>query len=156
MADLEMVDLPPRLKEGIELLDRGLTFDAQTVFEGYLEAHPDSALALSFVGMLRACAGAPPSEGLDLCQQAVRQDPDEPLCYLNLAKAYMANDDRYQCVRTIHRGLKYRSPHRQRLLDFYRTIGIRRKPPLPFLSRDNPLNEFLGRLTWRLRIGGGA
>ena len=95
--------------------------------------------------MIQALLGAAVTEGLDLCQEAVRQDPDEPLCYLNLAKAYMA----------IHRGMRLRSPHRQRLLDYYKTIGVRRKPVLAFLSRDNPLNEFLGRLSWRLRMGGG-
>ncbi|MEW6756586.1 MAG: hypothetical protein AB1347_00025 [Acidobacteriota bacterium] len=155
MADVELVDVPPRLKQGIDLADRGLTSEALVLFRGYLETHPDSALALSYTGMIQALLGAAVTEGLDLCQEAVRQDPDEPLCYLNLAKAYMAQDDRYQCVRAIHRGMRLRSPHRQRLLDYYKTIGVRRKPVLAFLSRDNPLNEFLGRLSWRLRMGGG-
>jgi len=133
------------------LVDRGQMAQAKRLFEGYLETTPDSALALSFVGLLKCVLDGKVEQGLDLSQKALRKDPRESLCYLNLAKIYLARGDRYTCVRTLHRGLKIRSPHREHLLIFHKTIGVRRPPILRFLSRNNPLNNLLGRLTWAMK-----
>ena len=154
MPDLSVVDVPPRLKEGIELVEKGLLERAKVLFEDYFKIYPESPIAMSYVGMLTACEEGRGARGLALCQEAAQKDPEEPLCYLNLSKAYLACGDRFLCVRALHRGLRLRSPHRELLVSFYKTIGMRRKPPIPVLSRDNPLNRILGRLTWRLRSGG--
>ena len=150
MADLELQDIPQRIREGMALVELGRVDQDLDLFAGYLQAYPESALALSYLGMLRAARGVEVSEGLAQCQLAVNRDPQEALCYLNLSKAYFAAGDRYQCVRTLHRGLKLRTPHRKLLMSFYQTIGLRRKPAIPFLSRDNVLNNLLGRLTWKM------
>lgn len=151
MADLEMVDVPQRLKDGIKLVNQGSLEEARYVFQGYLDAQPDSALALSFLGMIRGTHDGDQLEGLEQCQEALRKDSDEPLCYLNLAKVHLAMGDRFQCVRAIQRGLRQKSPHRAQLMGFYRTIGIRRKPPLGFLPRNSFLNEILGRFSWKVK-----
>ena len=152
MADLELQDVPQRIREGMALVDQGKLDRAQELFEGYLQAFPESTLALSYLGMLRAVRGVAVSEGLAQCQQALTRDPQEALCYLNLSKAFYAAGDRYQSVRALHRGLKLRTPHRPHLMNFYRTIGLRRKPVISFLSRDNILNNLLGRLTWKMGL----
>lgn len=150
MADLELQDLPLRLKEGVQLVERGALDKGRALFEGYLEIHPESALALSYAGMLRTVKDGLIHEGLDMCREAARRDPQEALCFLNLARAYLAMGDRYQCVRAVNKGLKLRSPHREYLNAFYSTIGRRRNPPIGFLSRNNPINALLGKLSWRL------
>ena len=150
MADLEITDMPQRLKEGVLLAERGGLDKAQTLFENYLEAHPDSALALSYAGMIRAAKDGILHKGLDMCQEAARKDPREALCFLNLARVHLTLGDRFQCVRAIHKGLKLRTPYRDFLVIFYNSIGRRRNPPLRFLSRNNPINNFLGKLSWRL------
>ena len=154
MADLEIQDIPQRLKEGILLAERGGLDKAQTLFENYLETHPDSALALSYAGMLRAAKDGVIHKGLDMCQEAARRDPMEALCFLNLARAYLAAGDRFQCARAIRKGLKIRTPYRDYLTIFHSSIGRRRNPPLRFLPRNNPLNHFLGRLRWVLGLKG--
>jgi predicted Zn-dependent protease len=151
MADLEMVDVPQRLKDGIKLVNHGSLEEARSVFQGYLDAQPDSALALSFLGMIKGIHDRDHLEGLEQCQEALMKDSDEPLCYLNLARVHLAMGDRFQCIRAIQRGLKQKSPHRDQLMGFYRTIGVRRKPPLGFLSRNNFLNEILGRFSWKIK-----
>ncbi len=151
MADLEMVDVPQRLKEGIKLVNIGNLETARDVFQGYLDAQPDSALALSFLGMIKGVHDGDHLEGLEQCQEALRKDSDEPLCYLNLAKVHLTMGDRFQCVRAIQRGLRQKSPHRGQLMGYYRTIGIRRKPPLRFLARNSFLNEILGRFSWKIK-----
>jgi hypothetical protein len=154
MADLEIHDIPERLKEGIQLVERGAIDKGRPIFEGYLQTHPDSALALSYLGMLRAVRNNQGHQGLELCQEAVRKDPREALCFLNLARVHLFVGDRYQCVRAIHKGLKLRSPFHDHLVIFCSTIGRRRNPPLRFLDRNNPINAFLGRLTWRMGLRG--
>jgi len=151
MADLELQELPQRLQEGVILVERGALDQAQMIFAGYLERHPESSVSLSYAGLLACMKDRQASKGLQFCQEAVRRDPGEALCHLNLSKIYFTVGDRYQCVRSLHRGLKIRSPYRPLLMGFYRTIGLRRKPVLPFLSRNNVLNNLLGRLTWRLK-----
>ena len=153
MVDVSVVHIPERLREGMLLVERGQLDEALKLFGGYLELNPDSALALSYSGMLKAVQGGQVMQGMSLCQQALKKDPREVLCYLNLAKAYLTSGDRYLCVRTLHRGLKIRSPHRELLLNFHKTIGVRRSPVIPFLSRNNPVNNLLGRLTWTLKKG---
>ena len=155
MVDVSVVHVPERLREGMLLVERGQLDEASKLFEGYLELNPDSAMALSFVGMLRAVHGGQVTQGTSLCQQALKRDSREVLCYLNLSKAYLASGDRYLCVRTLHKGLKIRSPHRELLLNFHKSIGVRRSPAIPFLSRNNPINNLLGRLTWSLKAGKG-
>lgn len=151
MVDVSVVHVPERLQEGIMLVDRGQMAQAKRLFEAYLEANPDSALGLSFLGLLKCVLEGKVDQGFDLGQKALKKDPREALCYLNLAKIYLARGDRYSCVRTLHRGLKIRSPHREYLLIFHKTIGVRRPPILRFLSRSNPLNNLLGRLTWAMK-----
>src|SRR5512135_2791871 len=139
MTDLELQDVPERIKQGMALVERGALGTAQELFEAYYQANPTSALALSFVGMLKAAHSHQYPQGVSICQEAIKKDPQEALCHLNLSKAYFAGGDRYQCVRALHRGLKLRSPHNTDLMVFYPFIGLRRKPVLPFLSRDNPI-----------------
>jgi len=153
MVDVSVVHVPERLQEGMILVDRGQLDQAKKLFVNYMEANPDSALALSFVGMLRSVVDGRVDDGVDLCQKALRKDSRESLCYLNLAKAYLTRGDRYACIRTLHRGLKVRSPHREYLLVFHKTIGVRRQPIIRFLSRNNPINNLLGRLTWAMKKG---
>ncbi len=152
MADLEIHDIPQQLKAGIKLVEHGALDKGRGHFEAYLQNHPDSALALSYVGMLRAVKAGMAAEGLDMCREATRLDPGQALCFLNLSRVYLTLGDRYQCVRALHKGLKLRSPYRDYLMGFYGTIGRRRNPPLRFLSRNHPINNLLGKLSWKLGL----
>ncbi len=151
MADIEIHDIPQRLREGITIAERGSLDKAHPLFEGYLEAHPDSALALSYSGMIRTVKDGLSHQGLEMCQEAVRRDPREALCHLNLSRVYYQMGDRYQAIRALHKGLKLRSPYRDVLVAFQSTMGRRRNPPIGFLSRNNILNEVLGKLTWKIK-----
>ena len=93
-------------------------------------------------------------QGLDMCQEAVRQDPREALCFLNLARVHLPAGRPLPVRASLHKGLKLRSPYRDFLVIFHSSIGRRRNPPLRFLSSNNPLNNLLGKLTWRSGLQG--
>jgi hypothetical protein len=38
------------------------------------------------------------------------------------------------------------------IVDTLGSLGIRRPPPLPMLSRDNPFNKYLGKLLRKLNL----
>jgi len=151
MVDVVTIRIPPRIKEGISLVDQGKFKQAQDIFEGYLEVKPDSALAMSFAGILKSQFSGQPEEGLELCRKAMERDTEEALIYLNLAKAYNQVGNRYQCVQVLYKGLKIPSPHHARLEQYMKTIGVRRPLLIKGLNRNHPLNDIWGRLTWRLK-----
>lgn len=130
-------------------MERGEFDQAWKVFSQLNAREPGNAIVLSYLGMLQSIKAGKVFEGLDICIMACKKDPQEALIYLNLSRCYLAAGDRYQAVRSIHRGLKLKSPHMGILVNFYKAMGMRRKPVLRFLHRDNPLNIALGRFTWK-------
>jgi hypothetical protein len=67
-----------------------------------------------------------------------------------VAKIHFAMGNRRLAVKYLHRGLRLRSGRTDLLMAFFGTIGYRRNPPFPFLSREHPLNKYVGMLTWKL------
>ncbi len=146
MTDLTIVHNSPQIKHGIDLVDAGRLDDAAKHFNVLSNAAQGlNPVVSSFIGMLKAVNENQLFQGLEICKKAVSQDADEPLCYLNLAKVYMAMNDRYHAVQMIQRGLKRHTPTRDILYKYYQSIGIRKRPPIGFLDRNNPVNKVLGK-----------
>ncbi len=89
-------------------------------------------------------------DGLKLCEHAVKIQYYEPENHLQLARVQMLMGDRKAAVASIARGLKLDPAHRG-LKEMRVEIGVRKRPPIPFLGRANPLNVLLGRLRHALR-----
>lgn len=83
-------------------------------------------------------------EGLRLCRYALKLDRASAESYLNLARVYDLRNDRRRTVKALERGLRLK-PRDRDLLVFRKEIGYRRPPVIRFLSRDNPLNVWLGK-----------
>ncbi|HTD53704.1 MAG TPA: hypothetical protein VK780_11835, partial [Thermoanaerobaculia bacterium] len=62
--------------------------------------------------------------------------------------------DRKKTFDAVAKGLRL-APRHTELLELQRSLGVRRRPAVPFLTRGNPLNVRLGRVLSRL-IGGSA
>jgi hypothetical protein len=84
-------------------------------------------------------------DGLKLCEHAVKIQYYEPENHLHLARTRLLAGDRRAAVSSLARGLKLDPAHRG-LRELREEIGVRRRPVIPFLSRDNFLNILLGRL----------
>ena len=81
---------------------------------------------------------------VDLCKKAIELQFYHPEHYANLARVYMAAENRKKALATVEQGLKV-MPEDESLLKLRTELGLRRKPPIPFLPRGNPLNVMLGR-----------
>lgn len=133
-----------RWRQGLELLTRV----AQTAeHRGNLPG-----MFYSYLGLAMARCEGRRREGMELCRHAVREQPEEPDNYLNLAYVYLTLGRRESAVQAIHDGLGMNNEH-ERLLALRTKLGVRNEPPVRFLSRDNPVNVSLGRARhwWRTR-----
>ena len=71
-----------------------------------------------------------------------------PELYHNLARLHLAFGFKAEAVRYLRRGLMI-DPANASITESMRELGVRRRPPLGFLRRQNVLNRWLGRLIRR-------
>lgn len=116
--------------------------------------YPNQPVCLSYYGWLQADLDKRYQSGLASCRKAFTvfktNDPDTarlvyPVLYLNLGKAYLAAGKKKEAVENFYKGLKHDRGHID-LKKEMKLLGIRKEPPVPFLSRSNPINKIMGRL----------
>jgi predicted Zn-dependent protease len=104
----------------------------------------------SFLGYCVARERGHVGRGLELCRAAIEHDPGNPLHYLNLSKVHLVAKQKAEALQVLRQGKALGgSPEIDRLL---MELGTRRPPVLPFLSRGNPLNKYLGIMLGRLGL----
>lgn len=102
---------------------------------------------MSYHGMTRCQLGE--VEGLSQCRRAAHFEKYDGDVFHNLAISELKFNHRRLAVEAISTGLRI-DPENRKLENLRIRIGERREPIIRFLSRDNVLNRFLGRLTWRM------
>lgn len=142
-------------EEVAQFLKRGDFKTALDTARQGLESFPMDPFLLSHYGFLVAVVEKKPQEGISICKDAIGRlrtalpfgfEVFYPLFYLNLGRAYLLNKDKTRAVRAFREGLKSDHENRAILLEM-KKLGTRKKPPIPFLGRDNPLNKYIGLAT---------
>jgi hypothetical protein len=128
---------------------RGLTILADLVKERGLSEHIPG-VAYSFLGYGIARYQKQVKEGLRLCEHAVRAQFYHPDCHLNLARVHVLAKNRKGAVNAIAQGLAL-DPRNSALRALQSEIGVRKRPVLGFLSRNNPVNRTLGKLRRQMK-----
>lgn len=100
--------------------------------------------ALSFYALTVALVKKKFKDAIDIGKKAVKVQPFNAYHYVNLAKIYVAAGNRKFAVEVLSKGLSL-LPQNSVILNYWKVIGIRQRPVIPFLSRDNPLNVTLGQ-----------
>ena len=90
--------------------------------------------------------------GLNLCRHAAGVETVNAEVFLNLALAELKFQHRKRACQAVSRGLSL-DPRHKKLLRLRNKMGMRRQPCLPFLKRDNVLNKWLGKATYRSAAG---
>ncbi len=85
--------------------------------------------------------------GLNLCRNAAGRETIDADVFLNLALAELKMNHRKRACHAVSLGLDV-DPRHARLLKLRRSMGMRRKPCVPFLRRENILNKWLGKVTY--------
>jgi hypothetical protein len=106
---------------------------------------PRDAMGLSYFGLVLALVQKNFKPAVDLCKRAIDLEFYNGDHYANLARVYVAGNQRKKAVETAEAGLKV-APENESLLEVRKELGIRSRPPVPFLDRSNPVNVSLGQV----------
>jgi tetratricopeptide (TPR) repeat protein len=104
---------------------------------------PKDAAGLSYFGLCLALVQKKYKEGIDLCKRAIDLEFYNGDHYANLARTYMAAGNRKKAVDSAEQGLKL-VPEHEMLTEVRAELGVRSRPAVPFLDRNNPVNIQLG------------
>ncbi len=89
-------------------------------------------------------------KGIALCREAIEKEPGNSAFYLNLGRILLLDGDKTEALATFRQGLAC-EPN-QEILDELQMLGPRKPPVVPFLSRNNPINKYLGIVLRRLGL----
>ncbi len=105
-----------------------------------------AASAFSYYGLCVAMVRRKYSQAVDYCNVSLKSNFLDPDHRYNLALVYLERDDRRKAVETLNAGLRI-EPQNTMINVILDRIGRRRPPAIAFLSRDNPINIFFGRMS---------
>lgn len=133
----------------LNALAAGQTQSALALLERALKQNDNPAL-YSSLGYCLAKERGQVQKGYDLCKNSLELAPDNPLHYLNLAKIHLMTRHKSEALDVLREGLsKAESLEIAALLV---EIGPRKPPVFSFLSRENPLNRWLGLILHRMGL----
>ena len=87
---------------------------------------------------------------VNMCHEAIKKEPKNPEHYYRQGRILTLSGRKKDSIWVLRMGLRY-GKHKG-IIDLLGAMGIRRPPPLVFLSRSNPLNKYLGKLLTRLNL----
>jgi tetratricopeptide (TPR) repeat protein len=137
------------VEEGIAFLNDNNRLAALASFEKAL-ARGESPVLLSYLAYCIAIERGQIQKAVELCNEALVREPENPAHYLNLGRVYMHTGDKNEALATLRKGMSFGDyPDIRAILEKY---GTRGKPVLPFLSRDNFLNKYTGMILHLLKL----
>ncbi|HOP39508.1 MAG TPA: tetratricopeptide repeat protein [Geobacteraceae bacterium] len=135
--------------KGVDALENDHIYLALSCFEqaAYLKKTP---LCCSYLAYCLAKVRGQYPEAISLCQGALKEDPDNPLHYLHLGRVYAMAGQRMKALSILRQGL--RCDDTSEILRELTQLGERKHPLFPSLSRNHPLNKYLGLALSKLGI----
>src|SRR3954468_4220912 len=104
---------------------------------------PKDASALSYFGVCLAMVHRKFKEAVELCKRAIDLEFYNGDHYANLARVYIAGNNRKKAVETAEAGLRVANEN-DALQAVRKELGVRSRPTVPFLDRAHPINVSLG------------
>jgi len=133
-------------KNGIDFLNARSFSQAvecfQLAFESVSKSHKYSNTYASYFGISKLMHGD--LTAIKLCRMAVNNEWTNADVFLNLARAELFCDNRLNTVLAIEKGFDIDRCHIGLAL-LYKKLGVRRRNAIPFLSRKNIVNQFVGK-----------
>lgn len=142
-----------------KLIARGNNKQALKILKEALMEYPEDQFVRSYYGYLTATVEKRYDEGIKICKKALENlgpivSPDQrfiyTMFYLNLGRAYLAGGEKKLAIEAFNNGLRVDKSNHDLLWEL-KKLGTRKKPPISFLSRNNLLNKYLGKLQSKLK-----
>jgi tetratricopeptide (TPR) repeat protein len=141
-------ELSKILDDGRALLEQDAKA-AHQIFEKAYRRNLNDPRVLSNYGLTLVLVEGDRQRGIRFCEEAVRRGPATTEMLVNLARALVVTRNKEQAIRALQRAMEL-APTDPRVRHEFLALGLRRPPPIPWLSRDFFLNKWLGKLTWRM------
>ena len=132
-------------RRGSEALAADAGPDALRHFRSAHRLEPANPLYASHYGLALGLVERRLDRALGLCREAAKEEFFNPVHYHNLARLHLAFGFKAEAVRYLRRGLMI-DPDNAQIAQEIRRLGVRRRPPLSFLRRQNLLNRWMGRM----------
>lgn len=107
--------------------------------------NPKDASALSYFALCLATVHRKYKEAVELCKRAIDLEFYNGDHYANLARVYLAGNNRKKAYETMESGLKLASEN-ENLRKLRKEMGVRSRPAVPFLDRSHPINVSIGQV----------
>jgi tetratricopeptide (TPR) repeat protein len=142
------------VKEARALVKSGRRKDAYSILLQASRHYPNHPVILSYCGWLQAVVDRKQQSGLAACRKAFvlfkTSDPAAagrvyPVLYLNLGRTLLLARKKKEAVENFEKGLTYDKSNVE-LKQEMKVLGTRKQPPVPFLSRSNPINKLIGKI----------
>lgn len=142
-------DLKELIRRGLAAVDDNDLRTARSLFEEAIR-HTPTPVALSCLGYCLAREDHDLKRAFELCREALKQEPGNPLHHLNLGRTYLLSGQKPLAIKAFRKGLKF--GRHQRLIDELQSLGMRRPLVFSSLSRSHRLNQYCGLLFSRLGL----
>lgn len=137
------------IARGIRAANSGKTSLALECFEEAVERRNTPA-NWSYLAFCLAKERRQFDRAIQLCQEAIRKDPQNAVHYLNLGRVHLLAGRTKDAIHVFRQGLLYEAnAHIEAEL---RKIGLRKPPVVGFLRRNHPINKYLGIMMKKLRL----
>ena len=137
------------ISRGIRAANSGKTSLALECFEEAVKLRNTPA-TWSYLAFCLAKERRQFEHAVQLCQEAIRNDPHSAAHYLNLGRVHLLAGRTGDAIHVFRQGLLYEAnAHIEAEL---RKIGLRKPPVIGFLRRNHPINKYLGILLKKLSL----
>ncbi len=135
--------------KGVEAIKNGNVVSALVFFEKAtrLDNNPTNR---SYLAFCIARERGQFKKAISLCEEALNEEPENPVHYLNLGRLYILAGQKTEAMRLLREGLTHEE--NREIVDELIGLGMRKPPVLPLLKRQNPLNRYLGIILTRLGL----
>jgi tetratricopeptide (TPR) repeat protein len=137
-------------QKGMRAFESGRGTEAMAFFEAAIELErrlgegKPQARYLSQYGLCLGTVMKRRHEGVRFCREAAELERYNPDVHCNLGRVLMVAGRRKDAHAAFVRGLSIQPDHRG-IRKALKEMGVRKRPVLPFLHRDNRLNILLGK-----------
>jgi tetratricopeptide (TPR) repeat protein len=142
-------ELNALIRKGLAEIERGNTLMALVHFEDAAR-RDNSPVVRSYLAFCLAKERRQLNKAATLCNEALQEEPANPVHYLNLGRIYLLAGQKNRAIQAWRRGLRIgRNP--QIALEL-RKLGMRKPPLLKALGREHPVNKYLGMMLQKMGI----
>ncbi len=144
-----MTEAEGHFAKGVEAVDKGNWLSALASFEKAVQWE-NKPVYLSYLAACIAKERGQFNKAVMLCGASIEQEPENPVHYLNLGRIYLFQGRKDEALKVFRQGLTHE--REKRIIDELDRLGTRKKPVIPFLHRNNPINKYLGTFFKKMRL----